>query len=93
MVEHILCSTIFCTYVNLSCNNKFEIFCLLLQYAYFVLTKIYLKWWRALVEHNLCSTKKTHRTIRADKSIINDFGDRAQFVFYQETYVEQYVAT
>ena len=56
------------------------------------MTKIYLKWC-ALVEHNLCSTKKTCRTICADKIIINDFGSRAQVAFYQELYVEQYVVT
>ena len=45
------------------------------------------------MEHKLCTTKKTRRTICADKIIINDFGDRAQVVLYQETYVEQYVVT
>ena len=45
------------------------------------------------MEHKLCTTMKTHRTIRADKIIINDFGGRAQVVLYQDTYVEQYVVT
>ena len=67
-------------------------FLLIITICIFCIDKIYLKWC-GLVEHKLCSTKETPRTIRADKIIINDFGGRAQVVLYQETYIEQYVAT